>query len=168
MANIFDAINPEQRALIEESKLFFVASVAPDLSDSPVGAGPLNLSPKGGVPLHVIDERCVAYLDYQGSGNETSRHAAAGGPVTIMVMSISDEDAGIVRLYGHARITPLEESPLAERLLKSAADDIRLPQRQVVEVAIEKTQTSCGYGVPILEFVRDRTVEERGRRYKSG
>ena len=103
MANIFDRIKPEQRALIEESNLFFVASVAPDLGDSPVGAGPLNLSPKGGVPLHVIDETCVAYLDYQGSGNETARHAEAEGPITLMIMSSSDQDAGIVRLYGRAR-----------------------------------------------------------------
>ena len=168
MADLPDSISPEQRRLIAESKLFFVASVAPDLSESPVGAGPVNLSPKGGVPLHVIDERCVAYLDYKGSGNETARHAQADGPITIMVMSTTESDAAIVRLYGHARVSPLDESPLASRLLESPADEIRLAQRQVVEITIERTQTSCGYGVPILEFVRERTVEERGRRYKSG
>ena len=113
MADLPDSISPEQRTLIEESKLFFVASVAPDLSESPVGAGPVNLSPKGGVPLHVIDEHCVAYLDYMGSGNETARHAQAEGPITVMVMSTTESDAAIVRLYGHARVSPLDESPLA-------------------------------------------------------
>ena len=115
----------------------------------------------------MIDERCVAYLDYQGSGNETARYAQAGGPVTGMVMSIREADAAIVRLYGHARIGPLDESPLASRLMESTAEEIRLAQRQVVEIAIEQTQTSCGYGIPILEFVRERTIDERGRRYKA-
>jgi hypothetical protein len=36
----------------------------------------------------------------------------------------------------------------------------------VIEVEIEKTMTSCGYGVPIMSFVRDRGTAERGRRYK--
>ena len=168
MADLPDSISPEQRSLIEESKLFFVASVAPDLSGSPAGAGQVNLSPKGGVPLHVIDEHCVAYLDYQGSGNETARHAQADRPITVMVLSTTASDAAIVRLYGHARVSPLGESPLASRLLESPADEIRLTQRQVVGITIERTQTSCGYAVPILEFVHERTAEERGRRYKSG
>ena len=115
----------------------------------------------------MIDERCVAYLDYQGSGNETARHAQAGGPVTGMVMSSREAGAAIVRLCGHARISPPEASPLASRPLESKADEIRLAQRQVVEITIEQTQTSCGHGMPILEFVRERTIDERCRRYKA-
>jgi hypothetical protein len=160
-------ITAEQRALIEAAQIFFVASVHPDLEPGPDGQGPLNLSPKGGVPLHVIDERRVAYLDYRGSGNETARHAAADGPVTVMVMSIDGEDAAIVRLYGRARITPIEESPLAERLLARPAESIGLPQRHIVEIDVESTATSCGYGVPVLEFRADRTKAGRGRRYNA-
>jgi hypothetical protein len=160
-------ITEEQRALIEAAQIFFVASVHPGLEPGPDGQGPLNLSPKGGVPLHVIDERRVAYLDYRGSGNETARHAAADGPVTVMVMSIDGEDAAIVRLYGRARITPIDESPLAERLLARPAESIGLPQRHIVEIDVESTATSCGYGVPVLEFRADRTKAGRGRRYKA-
>jgi hypothetical protein len=114
----------------------------------------------------VIDERRVAYLDYRGSGNETARHAAADGPVTVMIMSIDGEDAAIVRLYGRARITPIDESPLSERLLARPAESIGLPQRHIVEIDVESTATSCGYGVPVLEFRADRTKAGRGRRYK--
>jgi hypothetical protein len=126
----------------------------------------VNLSPKGGTPLHVIDANRVAYLDYTGSGNQTALHARAGGPITLMVMSMGAEEAAIVRLYGRATVTPTEESPLADLLLGSPARDIELPVRQVIDVAVESTQTSCGYGVPVFEFVSQRVRSERGRRYK--
>ena len=55
-----DAITPEQADLIRTSPMFFVASVAPNLSDGPDGQGPVNLSPKGATPLHVVsrEARC--------------------------------------------------------------------------------------------------------------
>lgn len=166
MATSYVHITPEQAALIRESPLFFIASASPDLSPGPGGQGPVNLSPKGGCPLHVIDENRVAYLDYAGSGNETSRHSLAGGPVTIMVMSIGKEDAAIVRLYGHATVTPQEDSPLADIVLSAPAEHLELTQRQVVDIAVESTATSCGYGVPVFQFVSQRVRAERGRRFK--
>jgi hypothetical protein len=165
MATTHARITPEQADLIRQSQVFFVASVAPDLSRGPSGQGPVNLSPKGGTPLHVIDQNRVAYLDYTGSGNETGRHASAGGPVTLMVMSIGGVDAAIVRLFGQARVSPIVDSPLAERLLAAPAKDIELPVRQIVDVTIESTQTSCGYGVPVFDFVSQRVRAKRGRRY---
>jgi hypothetical protein len=141
--------------------------VAPDLSGGPAGQGPVNLSPKGGSPLHIIDRNRVAYLDYTGSGNETGRHAMAGGPITVMVMSMASEDAAVVRLFGHATVTPVEQSDLRDTLLDAPADDIELPVRQAVDIRIESTQTSCGYGVPVYQFVKQRVRAERGRRYKT-
>jgi hypothetical protein len=166
MGTSFDHITDEQADLIRNSPVFFVASVAADLSKGPDGQGPVNLSPKGGTPLHVISPDRVAYLDYTGSGNETARHASAGGQITLMVISMGKDDAAIVRLYGHATVTPVEESPLADLLLSAVADDIELPLRQAVDIAVESTQTSCGYGVPVFEFVSQRVRSERGRRYK--
>jgi hypothetical protein len=40
--------------------------------------------------------------------------------------------------------------------------------RHVIDIAVESTATSCGYGVPVMTFVRERQVEDRGRRYKEG
>ena len=147
--------------------MFFVATADPDLANGPDGAGPVNVSPKGGVPLHILDPNRVAYLDYVGSGNETVRHSASGGPITVMVCSFEQENAGIVRLYGRARVTPIEESPLADLLLGSPAKDINLPVRQAIEVVVQRTMTSCGYGVPVIPRVRDRTLSDRGREYKA-
>ena len=121
MATSHDCITPEQMALIREAPLFFVASAAPDLGRGPASQGPVNLSPKGGSPLHVIDDHRVAYLDYTGSGNQTARHAGAGGPVTLMVMSMNGDDAAVVRLFGTATVTPLDLSPLRDLMLSAPA-----------------------------------------------
>ena len=167
MAEFHDRITGEQAALISAARLFFVATADPALAPSGNGAGPLNLSPKGGVPLHILDDRRIAYLDYAGSGNETARHSAAGGPITVMVCAFEPENAAIVRLYGHASPTSLAEAArIAPALLDSPAGSIALPERQAIIVHVEGTSTSCGYGVPVMSFEADRTAADRGRAYK--
>ena len=165
MANYFTHITDEQAEMIRNAPVFFVGTADfGEGSDNRIDA--VNVSPKGGVPLHMISPNHVAYLDYTGSGNETARHSETGSPVTVMVCAFEKENAGIVRLYGRARSTPLDYSPLADMLLEQPADDIALPMRQVIDIEIEKTSTSCGYGVPVMSFERERTVENRGRLYK--
>ena len=164
MATYHSCITDEQAELIRNAVLFFVASADPRLADEG-DVGPVNVSPKGGVPLHMIDRNRVAYLDYRGSGNETARHCAAGGPITVMICSFEGEDAAIVRLFGRARVTPLAESPLADLMRAQPAAELKTP-RQVIEVEIDKTMTSCGYGVPVMQLVRQRRVVDRGRRFK--
>ena len=143
-----------------------MATADPNLAAGAGGAGPVNVSPKGGSPLHLLDDRRVAYLDYTGSGNETARHSLAGGPITIMVCAFERADAAVVRLYGRADIVPLAESPLADLLRSAPATDIALPERQAVVVHVERSSTSCGYGVPVMTFEAQRSVRDRGRRYK--
>jgi hypothetical protein len=83
-----------------------------------------------------------------------------------MICSFEGENAAIVRLYGKAEIIPIEKYPLEENLLKHPAKDLKLALRQVIEIQVEKTSTSCGYGVPVMEFVRDRQTVDHGRQYK--
>jgi len=165
MATYYASITAEQAALIHSAPLFFVASVDLTLAKVSGGNGPVNLSPKGGVRLHVINPNRMAYLDYPGSGNETARHAEAGGPITIMVCSFDEEDAAIIRLFGKATVTPFAESPLAEVLAQDSTAELKAP-RQVIEIEIEQTMTSCGYGVPVMSFVHERRSADRGRKYK--
>ena len=166
MASYYSSITDEQAELIKNTPLFFVGTSAPTEADVSEGVGQINISPKGGVPLHIINPNRVAYLDYAGSGNETARHSASGSPITVMICSFEGENAAIVRLYGKAEITLIEKSPLAENLLKHGAKDLKLAPRQVIEVQVEKTSTSCGYGVPVMEFIRDRRTIDHGRQYK--
>ncbi len=166
MATYYDSITEEQLQLIQNAPLFFVASADPALAAGPHGVGPVNVSPKGGVPLVVLGPNKVAYLDYVGSGNETARHSQAGGPITVMVCSFEEENSAIVRLFGHARVTDLAGSPLAPRLLENGAVDLNAPARQVIEIDVERTVTSCGFGVPVMERVRERRKADRGKRYR--
>ena len=167
MATYYQAITTEQEALIKNSNLFFVGSADPTLTVGPEGVGPVNLSPKGGVPLHILSPSSVAYLDYSGSGNETARHAIAGGPVTLMFCSFEEGDPAVVRLYGKATVTSLGDSPYGPLLQSQTADEeIGLEERQVITIDIESTATSCGYGVPVLQFVKQRNRDQRGTAYK--
>ena len=165
MATYYTSITDEQAALIHNAPLFFVASVDPALTKGPGDVGPVNLSPKGGVKLHVINPNRVAYLDYPGSGDETARHAHAGGPVTIMICSFDEDDAAIVKLFGTATVTPFAQSSLAEALAQQSTSELKAP-RQVIEVEIKRTITSCGYGVPVMSLVRERRRDDRGQKYK--
>ncbi len=166
MADYFKSITDDQSDLIENAKLFFIASADPALTNGPHGVGPINLSPKGGVPLHIIDRNRVAYLDYTGSGNETARHSMAGGPITVMICSFEETNAAVVRLFGKATITAIADSPIREQLMESLATEIALPERQIIDIAIDGTATSCGYGVPVMNESRERKIVDRGRRYK--
>ena len=168
MATYYNEITPEQGELILQSPLFFVASTASDNSPGPNGEGSVNVSPKAGVPLHMIDSNRVMYLDYSGSGNETARHADSGGPTTLMVCSFSTDDAAIVRLFGKATIRSLDDAGVQDSVTAQGSDEIALPARQVVDITVERTVTSCGYGVPIMHYVTERTTSNRGRNYKQG
>ena len=50
--------------------------------------------------------------------------------------------------------------------MERPAQELKGAPRQVIEVEIDNTMTSCGYGVPVMQLVRDRRVADRGRRYK--
>ena len=165
MATCYTSITDKQAALIQSAPLFFVASVDPALTKGPGDVGPVNLSPKGGVKLHVINPKRVAYLDYPGSGDETARHAIAGGSITIMICSFDEDDAAIVKLFGKATVTPFAQSSLADALAAESTSGLKAP-RQVIEIEIERTITSCGYGVPVMAFVRERRSSDRGQKYK--
>jgi predicted pyridoxine 5'-phosphate oxidase superfamily flavin-nucleotide-binding protein len=164
MAESFTSITDEQAALIRIAPVFFVASVDPALAAGPHGIGPVNVSPKGGELLHILSPTRVAYVDFPGSGNETARHAAAGGSVTVMICSF-DGDAAIVRLYGKACAFRKGDPAVAELAPPELAAAVQ-GARQLIVVDVERTTTSCGYGVPIMSFDHARGADERGRRFK--
>ena len=56
---------------------------------------------------------------------------------------------------------------LAEQLSATGATEMKLTPRQVAEIEVEKTSTSCRYGVPVMKFVRERHTVDHGKRYKT-
>lgn len=149
VARFYDAITPELGAFIAAQKLFFVASAADE--------GRINLSPKGGDTLRVLDAHTVAYLDITGSGNETAAHLKHDGRLTIMLCSF-DAAPLILRLYGRGALI----FPHSAEWAAAAAHFPDHPGvRQIVRLQVESLQTSCGFGVPVAAElqVRPRLAE---------
>ena len=145
MAEFFDQLSAEHTAMIEAQPVFFVATAAE-------GAR-INLSPKGlSDTLRVLGPDRVAYLDLGGSGNETNAHLLADGRITIMVCQF-ENPALILRIYGTGKpVLPWERG-----WDELAAHFTLLPgTRQIFDIAVESVQTSCGWGVPIMDYERDR------------
>lgn len=151
MAKFYDSISDTLQQFIEAQHMFFVAS-AP-LS----GDGHVNVSPKGMDSLRVLSPNRVAYMDLIGSGNETSAHLNENGRITFMWCAFNGKP-DIVRLYGKGRaVLPsdlewTELSPLFPNYLNA---------RQIITADIHKVQTSCGYAVPLMDFVADRDTLTR-------
>ena len=146
MGKVHDAITADLQAFIEKQPVFFVATapLAP--------LGHVNLSPKGLDCLRVLSSNRVAYLDLTGSGNETAAHLAENGRITIMFCAFSGAPM-ILRLYGTgAAVLPAsaEWTSLIERFPAHPG------ARQIITADITRVQTSCGFGVPLMEPVGQR------------
>ena len=149
MARFYPALEARHRDFITAQKLFFTAT---GTSDSR-----LNLSPKGMDSLRVLSDRCVAYLDLTGSGNETAAHLKHDGRMTMMWCSF-DADPLILRLYGHGHVVRRQDAAWAELHHHFAA----LPgERQIIVLDIDAVQTSCGYAVPTYTYLGERDTLAR-------
>jgi hypothetical protein len=143
----FKTLSPVLADAVRAAPLFFVAT-APLAAD-----GHVNVSPKGGDTLRVLDERTVAYLDLTGSGAETIAHLRENGRITLMVCAFSGAPQ-IVRLYGRGEVVRPGDDGFDE--LAGRFPD--LPgARAVIRVAIERVGSSCGYAVPLMRYEGDRT-----------
>lgn len=147
MAKTHPEIDAKLAAWINAQPMFFNAT-APLAAD-----GHVNLSPRGLDTFRILDPRQVAYLDLHGSGNETAAHLRENGRITLMFCAFSGR-AKILRLYGRGELVlpgQADWEPLRGRF---PAD---LPQpRQIVRVAVERIQSSCGFGVPLMELQGQR------------
>lgn len=130
-----------------ESKVFFIASC--------VGDDDVNLSPKGVTPLKVIDDKTVVYPDYHGSGNQTAAHLLQGGKATLVFMSF-DEKPLILRFYCTGRVVAAGSDEFNEIFSAHYPQFDGSRFRQVFIFNVYRVQTSCGYGVPVMEYKGDR------------
>jgi hypothetical protein len=146
MARTYPVITDELRAFIEAQQVFFVAS-------APLAAeGHVNVSPKGLDCLRVLGPRRVAYLDLTGSGNETSAHIQENGRVTLMFCAFAGPPR-ILRLYG-AGVTALPGSTTWAELQPLFPS--HPGARQIIVADITRVQTSCGFAVPLYDYVGQR------------
>ena len=147
MGKVFDGIDEKLAAFIHEQPIFFVGTAPLDRD------GHLNLSPKGNNRVEVLDERTVAYLDLTGSGVETIAHLRENGRIVVMFCAFQGPPR-IVRLHGRGEVVEKGTPGFAELAP-------RFPEhpsaRSVIRVSVERISDSCGYGVPLMSFERERT-----------
>ncbi len=146
MAETYDSINPDLRRWIERQHLFFVAT-------APLGGGHVNVSPKGRDSLRVLDESTLAYLDLTGSGIETAAHLRENGRITLMFCAFAGPPR-ILRVHGSGRV--VERSDPDWERWRSLFPPLR-GDRAIIAVTAERVSTSCGYGVPLLDYRSERT-----------
>jgi hypothetical protein len=141
-------LNGTLRQFIEKQTVFFVATAAP--------TGRVNLSPKGADTLQIVDDTRIRWLNLSGSGNETAGHLRQSNRITLMFCAFSG-NALILRVYGRATVIHPRD-PKWDDAYSGFAEFAG--SRQIFDVAIDSVQTSCGTGVPIMAFERNRAETE--------
>jgi hypothetical protein len=106
--------------------------------------------------LRIVDDSRIVWLNLSGSGNETAAHLRDVNRMTLMFCAF-DGDPLILRVYGEADV-------LHPRDAGWDAAVSGFPQlagsRQVFDLHIDMVQTSCGTGVPEMQFVKSRGESE--------
>ena len=129
---------------IDQQNIFFVATAMKE--------GRINLSPKGIDTFRIINDESIAWLNLTGSGNETAAHLIKDPRMTIMFCAF-EGNPKIVRLYGKAEIyhpRDLEWDKLIGLFPNIPGS------RQIIDLKIELVQTSCGMGVPYMDYKGER------------
>lgn len=156
MSKTFQSLLPQHIDFLRAQKLFFVAT-------SPLSEdGHVNLSPKGLDSLRVLDPSRIAYLDLTGSGVETLAHVNENRRITLMACAF-EGPPNILRAYGRGEVTlPSDEGwPVAAAGFPSYS-----AARAIVTIHVNRVTTSCGFGVPLLDFRGERSqlIEWAGRK----
>jgi len=130
---------------IAAQPMFFVATATKQ--------GRINLSPKGlDGTFKLLTPNRVAWLNLTGSGNETAAHLRQDSRITIMFCAFSGAPL-ILRLYGKGQVYHRRDA-------EWGAFEPLFPdypaKRQIVVIEIDSVITSCGFGVPEMNFVAQR------------
>jgi hypothetical protein len=159
MSRLYEHITDRLEAFIKKQHVFFVATAPLE------EGGHVNVSPKGQDTFAVLDPHTVAYQDFSGSGAETIAHLKQNRRITIMFCAFEGPPF-ILRLYGKGEaLEPI--NPCFDALSKRFA--LSLGVRSIIRIAITRIQDSCGFGVPLYDFVKPRDTllqwaEKKGER----
>ena len=146
MGRTYEALDERLQRFILDQKMFFVAS-APRSDD-----GLINISPKGFDSLRILDSKTVAYLDFAGSGVESIAHIKENGRFVMMFCSF-DKMPLILRLHGRGHV--VERSDVEWGALQPLFPEVR-EARAIIKLSIDRIADSCGFGVPMYEFLDTR------------
>ncbi|MGY8996348.1 MAG: pyridoxamine 5'-phosphate oxidase family protein [Alphaproteobacteria bacterium] len=148
MPNPLPALDQRFTDFIQQQKMFFVATAAAD--------GRVNMSPKGLDSLRILSPERIVWLNLTGSGNETSAHLQALNRITLMFMAFDGKPL-TVRVYGTARLLHPRDAGWEDLI---SLFPTMAGSRQIIDVAIERVESSCGSGVPLYGYKGQRGETE--------
>ncbi len=144
MGQKFSELCDQHIQFISEQKVYFVGTAAEK--------GSVNLSPKGGDSLRVINSKEIAWLNLTGSGNESASHVLLNPRMTLMFCAFEGKPL-ILRAYGKAKVLHQTDNKWDEYSSKFPAS---VAARQIFVLDISLVQSSCGMSVPYFSYDGDR------------
>ena len=144
MGQTFTALSDKHIEFINEQKIFFVGTAAE--------TGQVNVSPKGGDYLRVIDSNTIAWLNLTGSGNESTAHVLRNPRMTIMFCAFEGKPL-ILRTYGNARVLHRNDAEWAQYM---ELFESNFTARQIFILDISLVLSSCGMAVPFFDYQGER------------
>ena len=145
MGKQYKRLTQENIAFINAQHLFYIASAS---------GAEVNLSPRGFESAKVLDEETMIFVDFPGSGNRTARDIRAGGEVTVVFNAYSGA-AQIVRLFCKGELIEKDDS-FFDEYMGHFEVDVKLVRR-IVKLNIYAVESSCGMGVPKMQYQKERT-----------
>jgi len=102
-------------------------------------------------------------LNFTGSGNETAAHLLEDNRMTVMFCAF-EGDPRILRLYGVARTIHPRDGDWSSMLAQFPVIE---GARQIIDMNVELVHTSCGFSVPLYDFIAQREtltdwIEKKG------
>lgn len=146
MGKRMNEITEVLQEFILQQKVFFVGTARCE--------GTINISPKGMDSFRIIHANKIIWLNLTGSGNETAAHLLEHNRMTIMFCAFEGKPL-ILRLYGKAKIYHVQDD--AFKQYESLFPPM-VGARQIIDMDIELVQTSCGFGVPFMDFKEERAL----------
>jgi len=144
MGQQFSELSEQHVKFISEQKIYFVGTAAE--------SGNVNLSPKGGDSLRVINSREIAWLNLTGSGNESASHVLKNPRMTLMFCAFEGKPL-ILRAYGEAKVLHQQDRGWDEY---SSRFPVSVASRQIFVLDVSLVQSSCGMSVPYFSYDGDR------------
>ncbi|KAK4936306.1 hypothetical protein LTR10_022783 [Elasticomyces elasticus] len=175
MGVFYETLPPKLVGWLLEQKVFWIGS-APLSGDGHINVSPKGVSDKGGPFFGVIKERkdgkAVSvddddneedivirkfwYMDLTGSGIETTSHLHEPGNARITVMfNAFTGPPRILRLFGKGRVLEYG-TPAFNEIISSQNVTIIPGTRSIIMVDIHQVGTSCGFSMPLYDFVAFR------------
>jgi hypothetical protein len=155
-------ITESDKIWLLEKRIFFTAS-APLHKDHHV-----NVSPKSGKELRIINNNTVCYLDYSGSGSETAAHIYENKRLTLLFCAF-DGPPKIIRMFGKGEIIlpyEIQNNDKYKHISKLYDEnDYNAGFRSIVLLNVDRISSSCGFTVPEFNFIKNRSILEE--KYKT-